>query len=120
GRYSANPQVGSRPPSESRPPARPLRSPGIAATTEDMSVDRFAHPALVIVDMQNDFARVGAPREVRESRPTIAVHQRLLAACRARGVPVIYTKFVAGPERTPIWEWAPQLAAPVWCGWHGL
>ena len=80
-----------------------------------MTIDRFAHSALVIVDMHNDFVRVGAPLEVPESRPTIAVHQRLLAACRERGVPVIYTKFVAGPERTLVWEWSPQLAPPVCC-----
>ena len=80
-----------------------------------MTLDRLAHPALVIVDMQNDFVRVGAPLEVPESRPTIPVHQRLLAACRERGIPVIYTKFVAGPERTLVWEWSPVLAPPVCC-----
>ena len=85
-----------------------------------MEIDRFAHLALVIVDMQNDFVRVGAPLEVPESRPTIAVHQRLLAACRERGVPVIYTKFVAGPERTLVWEWSPVLAPPVCCCWKGF
>src|SRR5437660_1042108 len=85
-----------------------------------MTIDRFAHSALVIVDMQNDFVRVGAPLEVPESRPTIAVHQRLLAACRERGVPVIYTKFVAGPERTLVWEWSPVLAPPVCCCWKGF
>jgi ureidoacrylate peracid hydrolase len=85
-----------------------------------MPLDRLAHPALVIVDMQNDFVRVGAPLEVPESRPTIPVHQRLLAACRERGIPVIYTKFVAGPERTLVWEWSPVLAPPVCCCWKGF
>jgi nicotinamidase-related amidase len=33
-----------------------------------MSIDRFANPALVVVDMQNDFVRVGAPLEVPEAR----------------------------------------------------
>ena len=68
-----------------------------------MTIDRLAHPALVIVDMQNDFVRVGAPLEVPESRPTIPAHQALLAVCRERRIPVIYTKFVAGPERTLVW-----------------
>ena len=63
-----------------------------------MTIDRFAHPALLVVDMQNDFVRVGAPLEVPEARATITVHQSLLAACREMGIPVIYTKFVAGPE----------------------
>jgi len=85
-----------------------------------MVVDPLAHPALVIVDMQNDFVRVGAPLEVSESRPTIPVHQLLLAACREQSIPVIYTKFVAGPERTLVWEWSPVLAPPVCCCWKGV
>jgi nicotinamidase-related amidase len=36
-----------------------------------MTLDRFAHPTLVVVDMQNDFVRVGAPLEVPEARATI-------------------------------------------------
>ena len=85
-----------------------------------MAIDRLAHPAVVVVDMQNDFVRVGAPLEVPEARPTIAVHQALLGACRERGIPIIYTKFVAGPQRTFIWEWSPQLAPPVCCCWKGF
>jgi nicotinamidase-related amidase len=85
-----------------------------------MVLDRLARPALVVVDMQNDFVRIGAPLEVPESRATIPVHQALLAACRARGIPVIYTKFVAGPERTLVWEWSPVLAPPVCCCWKGV
>jgi nicotinamidase-related amidase len=85
-----------------------------------MTIDRFASPALVIVDMQNDFVRVGAPLEVPESRPTIPVHQALLGACRELRIPVIYTKFVAGPERTLLWEWSPVHAAPVCCCWKGF
>jgi nicotinamidase-related amidase len=85
-----------------------------------MTVDRLARPALVIVDMQNDFVRVGAPLEVPESRATIPVHQRLLTAWRQRRLPVVYTRFVAGPERTLVWEWSPVLAPPVRCCWKGV
>jgi nicotinamidase-related amidase len=85
-----------------------------------MAIDRFAHPALVVVDMQNDFVRVGAPLEVPEARATIPVHQALIAACRARGVPVIYTKFVAGPEPILLWEWSPMHAPPICCCWPGF
>ena len=85
-----------------------------------MTIGQLPHPALVVVDMQNDFVRIGAPLEVPESRPTIPVHQSLLAACRERNVPVIYTKFVAGPERTPVWEWSPVLAPPVCSCWKGV
>lgn len=85
-----------------------------------MALDRFARPALVIVDMQNDFVRAGAPLEVPDARATIPVHRRLLAACRERRIPVVYTRFVAGPERTLIWEWSPVLAPPVRCCWKGV
>jgi nicotinamidase-related amidase len=84
-----------------------------------MPLDRLAHPALLIVDMQNDFVRVGAPLEVPQARDTIPTHRRLLEFCRARRVPVLYTKFVAGPRRTLIWEWSPVLAPPVCCCWKG-
>src|SRR5258708_13111893 len=70
--------------------------------------------------MQNDFVRVGARREVPAARRTIAAHQALLAAWRPRRIPVIYTKFLAGPEWTPIWEWSPPVAPPVCCCWKGF
>lgn len=82
-------------------------------------VDHLVQPALVIVDMQNDFVRVGAPLEVSQARETIAIHQELIAFCREKGLPVIYTKFLAGPEPTLIWEWSPMLAPPVCCCWKG-
>src|SRR5262249_42534872 len=74
-----------------------------------MTLDRLAYPALLVVDMQNDFVRVGAPLEVPEARDTIPVHRRLLEFCRERRVPVVYTKFIAGPLRTLILEWSPSL-----------
>jgi nicotinamidase-related amidase len=85
-----------------------------------MAIDRFAHPALLVVDMQNDFVRVGAPLEVPEARATIPVHQTLLDACREMGIPVIYTKFVAGPEPILLWEWSPVHAPPVCSCWKGV
>ncbi len=33
-----------------------------------MTIDRFARPSLLVVDMQNDFVRVDAPLEVPEAR----------------------------------------------------
>ena len=42
-------------------------------------IDRLVNPALVIVDMQNDFVWVGAPLEVPQARETISVHQELIA-----------------------------------------
>jgi nicotinamidase-related amidase len=70
--------------------------------------------------MQNDFVRVGAPLEVPEARATIPVHQTLLRACREMAIPVIYTKFVAGPEPILLWEWSPVHAPPVCSCWKGV
>ncbi|NJN95949.1 MAG: cysteine hydrolase [Anaerolineales bacterium] len=77
-----------------------------------MAVDQWHNPALVIVDMQNDFVREGAPMEVPAARQTIPQHWRLIDFCREAGIPIIYTRFLAGPKRTLMWEWSPQLEAP--------
>ena len=77
-----------------------------------MTVDQWRNPALIIVDMQNDFVREGAPMEVPDARQTITQHQHLIAFCRKAGIPILYTRFLAGPTRTLMWEWSPQLEAP--------
>src|SRR5882724_10224999 len=59
--------------------------------------DRLANPALVVVDMQNDFVRAGAPLEL----------------------PVAYTKFITWPVPTLLWEWSPQCRPPTKCCWKG-
>jgi len=76
--------------------------------------------ALIVVDMQNDFVRVGAPLEVPDARETIEVHQQLLSWFRERGRPIVFTRFIAGPKRTLMWNWSPQLAPPVCCCWPGF
>lgn len=78
-----------------------------------MVIDQWHNPALVIVDMQNDFVREGAPMEVPDARETIAQHQQLIALCRKVGIPIIYTRFLAGPKPTLLWEWSPQLKPPI-------
>jgi nicotinamidase-related amidase len=75
--------------------------------------------ALIVVDMQNDFVRVGAPLEVPEARATIPRIQQLLDCWRALGAPIVYTRFVAGPKRTLMWNWSPQLEPPIHCCWPG-
>jgi len=65
--------------------------------------------ALVIVDMQNDFVREGAGMEVPDARKTIAPIQSLIKMARKHKMPIIYTKFVAGPKRTFLWEWSRQI-----------
>ena len=73
-----------------------------------MPQDRLQAPALLVVDMQNDFVRAGAPLEVPDARATIAVQRRLLAAFRARRLPVLYTRFVSLAEDNLLWRWSPE------------
>jgi nicotinamidase-related amidase len=77
-----------------------------------MPVDRWTKPALLIVDMQNDFVRVGAPMEVPQARDTIPQHQQLIQYFRKSHLPIVYTRFLAGSERRLLWEFSPQLAPP--------
>jgi ureidoacrylate peracid hydrolase len=53
--------------------------------------------ALVVIDMQRGFLDPGAALEVPPGREIIANLQRLIAACRQGGVPVIFTEFVYSP-----------------------
>lgn len=75
--------------------------------------------ALLIVDMQNDFVRRGAPLEVPDARNTIAAHRALLQAFRYRGWPVVYTRFVSRTEPNLLWNWSPQCQPPTKCCWRG-
>jgi nicotinamidase-related amidase len=76
--------------------------------------------ALVVVDMQNDFVRVGAPLEVPDARATIPAQRRLLEAFRAAGRPVVFTRFIAGPKPTLMWNWSPVIAPPTCACWPGF
>jgi nicotinamidase-related amidase len=76
--------------------------------------------ALIVVDMENDFVRVGAPMEVPDARETIDAHRELLDWFRERRRPVVFTRFVAGPSRTLMWNWSPQIAPPVCACWPGF
>lgn len=78
-----------------------------------------ASSALLVVDMQNDFVREGAPLEVPDARDTIAVHRRLIEAFRAAGRPVVYTKFLATTEPSLLWTWSPECEPPTKCCWRG-
>ena len=71
--------------------------------------------ALIVVDMQNDFVRVGAPLEVPDARATIAPIRATIGLFRRLGRPVVFTRFVAGPAETLLWKWSPQLRSPVNC-----
>ncbi|GAH82178.1 unnamed protein product, partial [marine sediment metagenome] len=73
--------------------------------------------ALVIVDMQNDFVRVGAPLELQLCRTAIPNVKRVLDGCRKCNMPIIYLKFIGGPKETLIWTWSPQLLPDQKCCW---
>ena len=79
-----------------------------------------AATALVVVDMQNDFVRQGAPLEVPDARGTIDNHRKLLKCFRDRKHVVVFTRFIAGPARTLIWNWSAVLAPPICCCWPGF
>jgi nicotinamidase-related amidase len=81
--------------------------------------DRFINPALLVVDMQNDFVRVGAALEVVDARATIPVHLELLACFRRLKLPVVFTKFITFPAPVLLWEWSPQALPPTKCCWKG-
>jgi nicotinamidase-related amidase len=70
--------------------------------------ERVADPALLIVDMQNDFVRAGAPLEVPDARATIPVQRRLIDAFRSRGRPIVYTRFLSYETDCLMWLWSPQ------------
>lgn len=69
---------------------------------------RVRDAALLVVDMQNDFVRAGAPLEVPDARATVAPILRLRAAFEERGRPVVYTRFLARETDNLLWLWSPQ------------
>jgi nicotinamidase-related amidase len=76
--------------------------------------------ALIVVDMQNDFVREGAPIEVPDARRIIGKVAQLLTAFRkARGV-VVFTKAVEGPRPELIKIWHPDYGPPTKACWPGV
>ena len=75
--------------------------------------------ALIIVDMQNDFVRAGAPLEVPTAIKTVSAQKSLADAFRKHKLPIIYTKFLSHPHYYLLWEWSPQCKPPTKCCWKG-
>lgn len=90
-----------------------------AAFQEIDKAGHWRNSALIIVDMQNDFVRVGAPLEVPTARDTIRTNQALIQAFRKRNLPIVYTKFISHPHYYLLWDWSPQCAPPTKCCWKG-
>jgi ureidoacrylate peracid hydrolase len=55
---------------------------------------RPGRSALLVIDMQRGFLEPGAALEVPPGRAIVPNLQRLIARCRQKGVPVIFTEFV--------------------------
>lgn len=81
--------------------------------------DRVPDPALLIVDMQNDFVREGAPLEVPDARATLAAHRALIDTFRSLGRPVIYTRFLSRDRDNLLWLWSPECHPEMRCCWPG-
>ncbi|MDP6706309.1 MAG: isochorismatase family cysteine hydrolase [Alphaproteobacteria bacterium] len=81
--------------------------------------ERLEAPALVVVDMQNDFVREGAPLEVPDARATIPAHQALIRRFRELERPIVYTKFLSTPYPSLLWNWSEVCAPPTKCCWKG-
>jgi nicotinamidase-related amidase len=73
------------------------------------NMDNLQNSALLIIDLQNDFVRAGAPMEVEDARTTLPKVRQLIQATRKKNMPIIYTKFLSGPCQTLLWTWSPQI-----------
>lgn len=76
--------------------------------------------ALLIVDLQNDFVREGAPQEVAQARETLPAVRTLIDAVRGAGRPVIYTRYTAGPGDTHQAWFSPECREGVRSCWMGV
>ena len=93
------------------------KEPVLSSLQEADKAAHWRNSALIIVDMQNDFVRTGAPLEVPDARKTIPSNQALISAFRKRNLPVVYTKFISYPHYYLLWDWSPQCAPPTKCCW---
>lgn len=90
----------------------------VMSSLQEKSIDWKAS-ALIVVDMQNDFVRKGAPLEVPTALGTAAAQKALILAFRNRRLPIVYTKFISHPHYYLLWEWSPQCQPPTKCCWKG-
>lgn len=79
-----------------------------------------AAAALLVVDLQNDFVRAGAPQEVPDARVTLAPVAALRAAVRTAHRPVVFTRYTAGPEVTHLAWFSPECGPPLRSCWPGV
>lgn len=92
----------------------------MATASEVDGGERIADAALLVIDMQNDFVRKGAPLEVEEAGATVPVIQRLAVAFRHAHRPIVYTRFLAEEEPGLMWLWSPQCGPETKCCWRDV
>lgn len=93
---------------------------GKLLATDVRDAGRVPSPALIVVDMQNDFVRKGAPMEVPDARGTIAPILRLISHFRQAGRPIVFTRFVSGESENLLWLWSQQCQPPTRACWKGV
>lgn len=87
---------------------------------KDISLyERFPAPALLVVDLQNDFVRPGAPLEVAAARSTLEKNRALIDTFRRAGLPVVFTRFVADERDALFSLWSPECQSELKCCWRG-
>lgn len=96
-----------------------MAAPEFKAAEHVPSNERLRDPALLVIDMQNDFVRSEAPLEVPDARTTIAPIRRLIDTFRARARPVVFTRFLSHEEPNLLWHWSPQCWPDVRSCWKG-
>ncbi len=79
-----------------------------------------ARVALVVVDMQNDFVRAGAPLEVPSARSTLQLLAALIREARGWGSTIIFTRFITGPQPTLLWTWSAACNPYTRACWRGV
>jgi len=79
--------------------------------------DAAPNPCLVVVDMQNDFVRPGAPFEVPDARAIIPEIRLLVEAFEAARLPVVYSRYIADDSLRRLAgavPWVAHLEAPIY------
>lgn len=76
--------------------------------------------ALVVVDLQNDFVREGAPQEVPDARVSLPRVAGLLEEVRSHGLPVFFTRYTAGPDASHLGWFSPECGPPLRSCWPGV
>jgi ureidoacrylate peracid hydrolase len=59
-------------------------------------------PALLVIDMQNDFVKEGALFEIKGIRRNIQDFRNFIDTCRDKGVLIIHTRHCYSPETNPV------------------